>query len=130
MAGRPKVEIDPDEVRELAAEGNTQDDIALMLGICKDTLHKRRDLHEAYMQGMAELRGSIRHWQVQSAREGNTTMQIWLGKILCGQREETVETIKLKQEDDALTKALETIAEELDEDIDSAQPETEENTGV
>ena len=41
-------------------------------------------------------------------------MLVWLGKVILGQREETVSTLKLEREDDALTEALQGLAEEMD----------------
>lgn len=84
-AGRPKIEVDLDEVRELAAEGNTSAHIAAVLGFGKTTLFKRKDIKAAYENGRAELCVNLRHWQLEAAKSGNTQMLIWLGKQYLGQ---------------------------------------------
>ena len=112
--GRPKIEIDLDEVRELASEGNTQADIAEALGFSLSTFKSREEVVKAYKLGMADLRVSLRHWQVNAAKDGNVNMLIWLGRNLLGQSDR-IEIKETKQvEDDALTRSLEKIAEKMD----------------
>lgn len=36
------------------------------------------------------MKTSLRIWQLETARKGNATMQIWLGKQLLGQKENTM----------------------------------------
>lgn len=83
--GRPKIEVDLDEVRELAAEGNTCAHIAAALGFSQSTLFLRKDVRAAYDAGRAELCVNLRHWQLEAAKSGNTQMLIWLGKQYLGQ---------------------------------------------
>lgn len=104
--GRPRLVVDLDEVRELASEGNTQEDIARVLGFSASTFKKRKDINQAYKQGMAELRTSLRHWQVAAAKSGNVQMLVWLGKILLGQKEDLANRPEIEVEDDPITKAL------------------------
>lgn len=86
--GRPKKKIDLDAVRELASEGNTQEDIADALGFARSTFGNREDLKKAYWDGMADMRLSLRHFQFKAARDGNIQMLIWLGKQFLGQKEQ------------------------------------------
>lgn len=112
--GRPRVQVDLDEVRELASEGNTQEDIANALGISLTTFKAKKEIMGAYRQGMADLRVSLRHWQVNCAKEGNVNMLIWLGKNLLGQSDKNEVRESRAKDDDALTRSLERIAEKLD----------------
>ena len=110
----PEIKIDPEEIRELASEGNTLEDISDVLGISAKVLAETPEYRRQYEIGLSDMRVSLRHWQFQSAKSGNVTMLIWLGKIILGQREETQTTIKLEREDDALTKSLLGLAQEMD----------------
>lgn len=114
LAEDQHIELDPDEIRELASEGNTLEDISDVLGVGLHFIDSRPEYKRAYELGMSDMRVSLRHWQFQSAKSGNVTMLIWLGKVLLGQREETQTTIKLDREDDELTKSLIGLAKEVD----------------
>lgn len=83
--GRPKKVIDLEAVCELASEGNTQEEIARALGFARTTFANRDDVTEAYYKGMAEMKLSLRHWQMNAAKSGNVQMLIWLGKQYLGQ---------------------------------------------
>ena len=109
-----KVHIDLDDIRELASEGNTVEDIATLLGVSGKTINDNDEYKRAYEIGLCDMRASLRHSQFQSAKSGNTTMLVWLGKVILGQREESVSTLKFEREDDELTKSLQCLAEELD----------------
>lgn len=85
--GRPRKKIDLDDVRSLAAECNSQEEIAKVLGINIDTIHNRKDIHEAWEEGHAMMKLNLRHWQFESAKSGNVQMLIWLGKQYLGQKE-------------------------------------------
>ena len=109
---------DPEEIkatiRELAGEGNTMEDISDVLGYDAAKLFAHAEYKREYELGMADMRVSLRHWQMQSAKSGNTTMLVWLGKVVLGQREETVTAVRFEREDDALTKSLLNLAQEMD----------------
>lgn len=92
--GRPKKQIDLEAVRELASEGNTQEEIARALGFARATFANRKDVTEAYYKGMAEMKLSLRRWQFNAARGGNIQMLIWLGKQYLGQRDAVEEKIE------------------------------------
>lgn len=82
---RKKVEVDPNDVRKLAALGCTQDEIGTFVGCSSRTIRDR--FREPYEQGVADLRHSLRRWQYNKAKEGNVTMLIWLGKQYLDQRD-------------------------------------------
>lgn len=109
-----KIHLDLDDIRELASEGNTIEDIATLLGVSNSVISEDEEYKRAYELGLCDMRASLRHSQFQSAKSGNTSMLIWLGKVILGQREETVTSLKLEREDDELTKSLQSLAEEMD----------------
>ena len=78
--GRPKIDIDLEDVVELASEGCSAKEIAAALGFNRATLFGREDVKEAYDKGREILGVNIRHWQIQAAKSGNVQMLIWLGK--------------------------------------------------
>ena len=71
--------------------GVSQKEAAQYLGITRDQLQgelrRRPELQEAYNQGLAEVKLSLRGRQIQKALEGNVQMLIWMGKQLLGQAE-------------------------------------------
>lgn len=83
--GRPKKVIDLAAVEELAAEGNTQADIADALDFARGNFLNRKDVRAAYVRGVSQMRLRLRHWQVQAAKGGNIQMLIWLGRQYLGQ---------------------------------------------
>jgi hypothetical protein len=85
--GRPKLDIDPEQVRKLAAIGCTNLEIADIVKCSHDTLTARfkAELDEGRSQGKA----SIRRKQYELAMSGNATMLIWLGKQVLNQKEKT-----------------------------------------
>lgn len=92
--GRPAIEwteTAAQDVRNLAETGNTVADIAVILGVSKRSLETAIASHElvkpAYQIGCAERRRSLRTAQHKSAKRGNPTMLIWLGKQELGQRD-------------------------------------------
>ncbi len=112
--GRPNIQLDVDDIRELASEGNTVSDVATLLGVSDSVISDNEEYKRAYELGLCDMRAMLRHSQFQSAKSGNTTMLVWLGKVILGQREETVSTLKFEREDDELTKSLKGLAEEMD----------------
>ena len=109
-----KIHLDVDDIRELASEGNTISDIATLLGVSEPVISDNDEYRQAYELGLCDMRAMLRHSQFQSAKSGNTTMLVWLGKVILGQREETQTTLKFEREDDELTKSLKGLAEEMD----------------
>ena len=75
---RPRKQLDPKSVVELAAIGCTMDEIGRVLG-CDGTTIGRRFRSEIEC-GFAHLKVSLRRRQLELAMDGNATMLIWLGK--------------------------------------------------
>jgi len=78
-------------IMQLARAGNTQVEIASLLGVSKSTLQRFLDSNEdaaaAAERGADMLKASLRSKQVELALAGDTTMLIWLGKQLLGQKD-------------------------------------------
>ena len=94
--GRPKFQIDYEQVEKLAKIHCTQEEIASILGCSVDTLQRDDKFCGVYKNGISNGKMSLRRKQWAAVEEGNTTMLIWLGKQYLGQREPPKET----QEDD------------------------------
>lgn len=92
--GRPKIDVDLDEVEELAEEGNSAEHIASVLGFSKTTLFVRKDVRAAYDRGRAKLCVDLRHWQILAAKSGNVQMLIWLGRQYLDQKERAEQSDK------------------------------------
>src|SRR5580693_8496114 len=94
VGGRPQAVIDLLTVERAASIGCPVEDIAALLGIGRATLydHMRRDpaVADAIEKGRGTGRATIRRMQWEKAQAGDTSMLIWLGKILCGQRDTSV----------------------------------------
>jgi hypothetical protein len=82
---RPRKKIDPAMVKAFAQRGAKTTEIAAVMECSTDT-HERRFAAEL-SKGRADLRMSLREWQIQAAKKGNVTMQIWLGKQYLDQKD-------------------------------------------
>ena len=88
--GRPRIEIDWEQVEELASIGCTQEEIAAVMKCCVDTLTGRKRFSEVYKIGRDRGKQSLRRTQWETAMSGGKgayVMQIWLGKQMLGQRD-------------------------------------------
>ena len=77
---RPKKVIDYDLVKQLADIQCTQAEIASILKMSTRTLQRDTKFCHIYKEGMDNGRQALRRLQWEKAREGNTTMLVWLGK--------------------------------------------------
>ena len=90
---RPEAKIDWDEVGQLLIEGCKTCDIAKQLAVAEKTLYDRceKDLDIKYSEFSQEKKAKgdnlLRSVQFRTAIEGNTTMQVWLGKNRLGQKD-------------------------------------------
>lgn len=89
---RPQAEIDGDLVLKLAQLGCKTKEIADHFGVSENTITNR--FLEELTKGRADVRMSLRQWQLAAAKKGNVVMQIWLGKQMLGQ----VDKQEIKQE--------------------------------
>ena len=78
--GRPKKEIDYELAGKLAAIQCTQEEIAGILDISRQTLLKDEQFLYIFRTKKEAGKSSLRRMQWKTAEGGNPTMQIWLGK--------------------------------------------------
>ena len=83
--GRPKKEIDYELAGKLAAIQCTQEEIADILEISRQTLLKDEKFLYTFRTKKEAGKSSLRRMQWKSAEGGNVTMLIWLGKQYLGQ---------------------------------------------
>ena len=90
-SGRPRKNIDPEKIRELAADHCTVDEIAAELdcsiGLIYDRFYK--DLRIGHERGQLSLKRRMH----QKAMAGDTTMLIWLSKQRLGYKERQPEEV-------------------------------------
>lgn len=75
-----KLDIDLQQVEEMAEEFCTQDEIAEDMGFPRVTFHRRKDVHAAFQRGKNTAKMSLRHMMWNAARGGDRTMMIFLAK--------------------------------------------------
>lgn len=95
--GRPRVLFDNEETLEklkvIASGQHTQPEAAAILGVSTSTFEKflraSEKAREIWDAGESNGKASLRRAQwVKAVKEGNTTMQIWLGKQYLGQKDQ------------------------------------------
>lgn len=88
--GRPTLEFDLVEVEKLGMLGTTAPEMAAWFNCGLRTIERRMakpdgEFRRAYEKGFGRLKISIRRQQIESAKSGNVSMLIWLGKQLLDQ---------------------------------------------
>ena len=83
--GRPKKELDTDMIERLASIFCTNEEISTIVGCHSDTLAD--NFSEYLKKGRDKGKMSLRRMQWEKAQTGNTTMLIWLGKQMLGQKD-------------------------------------------
>lgn len=86
VVGRNKVVVVPEDVEKLAKLWCTNREIAEWFGIEESTL--KYNFSDNITKGRSETKQALRRAQLKNALEGNTTMQIWLGKNILGQSDQ------------------------------------------
>lgn len=89
---RPKKDIDPDLVFELAKIHCSFTEMAAVLHCSVDTLNRR--FADIIAKGREEGKIKLRRLQWQSAEKGNVVMQLWLGKQYLGQTEKIQQQVE------------------------------------
>ena len=93
--GRPKKVIDYAQLEELCNIQCTGEECAAVLKLHYETLNARlkADGHGGFVdyskRHSGDGKASLRRLQWQSAKNGNVTMQIWMGKQYLGQTDKT-----------------------------------------
>ena len=94
------------------------DEIAAVLEVSPATVDRSARtpaFQEAYERGRAKCRYTLRRMQVELAKSGNATMQIWLGKQILGQRDNVhVQQESVVQMQGTTTSAADILRERLD----------------
>lgn len=94
--GRPRKELsdeDFDKLVKMIEIQCTQDEICDIFGMTAETLNTRlqergeESFSTLYQKHQANGKKSLRRAQWDTAKAGNATMQIWLGKQVLGQRD-------------------------------------------
>ena len=89
--GRPKTDISLDDLQNLCRLNCTMPEIAAFFDIPLRTLEDRYtndpEVRAAIDHGRELGKISLRRKQIQIMEDGNSTMAIWLGKNLLGQRD-------------------------------------------
>ena len=91
--GRPKKIINENGkklIEQLAGMMCTDEEIASVMNVTCDTLTNKNNgqtFSDCKKRGMDTGKASLRRYQWDSAKRGNVTMQIWLGKQYLGQAE-------------------------------------------
>lgn len=89
--GRPPIKFDVKQIEAFGRIGCSYAEIAWALQVSETTIDDRmandKPFRAAYKKGATESRQGVRRAQLQSALQGNATMQIWLGKQWLDQRD-------------------------------------------
>jgi len=81
--GRPKIELDRDQIRKLAELQCTLKEVAYVMGVSSDTIE--RNYRDDYDKGIAHGKIKLRRAMFRNATEkDNPTIQIWLSKQWLG----------------------------------------------
>lgn len=92
-AGRKPAQIDLVELEKLCTLQCTDEEIAAWFGVSTRTIETRRkqsaEFAEVMNRGRVKGRVSVRRAQMKLLESGNSSMGIWLGKQLLGQRDVT-----------------------------------------
>lgn len=97
-AGRPRVNINWDELNKLCALQCTLIEIAYFFNCSVDTIERRiksvkkETFADYYKKHSSEGKISLRRAQYSKALEGNVPMLIWLGKQTLGQKDKNEQT--------------------------------------
>lgn len=123
MAGRPKANINWEQVAKMLEAGCTAEGIAATIGIQRDTLYKRCeadnkcDFSTFSQEKRAKGDELLRMKQFQTAMSGNVSMQIWLGKQRLGQTDkvESNQTVNINKDEQKYKERYDLIYGELAE---------------
>ena len=88
MARPKKYNIDKEQVKKLAKLGCNNKEIGVFFVCSADLIE--RSYSEYLTKGRAEMKMRLRQLQWKSAEKGAIVMQIWLGKQILGQSENTI----------------------------------------
>jgi hypothetical protein len=105
---RPRIEIDISRVEELAAQGLSQAEICLVIGVSEDTLSRRKAdsaaIADAIKSGKAKAASEIANTLYLMAKRGDLGAIVWWEKTRRGlsdkvQQNITVDVTKLSDDE-------------------------------
>ena len=97
--GKPKREFSDAQLREmeeLAFAGCKTKTIATIMGIPRETIDSRPDIQQLLSKKRADRKFTLRRQQNKTSKDGNVTMQIWLGKQVLDQADKHEQVIDVK----------------------------------
>jgi hypothetical protein len=101
-ACRPKVEIDLKKIEEYASQLLSNDQIAINLGIGRQTFYNKKnenpEIEEALKRGREKGIAKVTNKLVDSALKGNTTAQIFILKTHGGQEWKEKQEVNLSSD--------------------------------
>lgn len=112
-AGRPSFvlnEFGLTTIEKLASVFCTDEEIASILGVDKDTLvskNNKEAFSECKKRGLEQGKATLRRKQFELAMKGNCTMLIWLGRNYLNQSENNID------DDAKTTEALEKVTDAI-----------------
>lgn len=125
--GCPPIPIDWGNVDEWLEYGCKGPEISARLGISVDTLYDRTQTEKGvvFSQYASEKRAKgdnlLRELQFKSAKKGNITMQIWLGKQRLEQKENPGSLVVPQEFAELFAETMKAIADKQREIIDAQQ---------
>ena len=112
---RPRIEIDISRVEELAAQGLTQEEIALCLGISERTLRNHKtidaDIAAAIKSGKAKAASEVANRLYLMAKGGDLGAIVWYEKTRRGLSDKTT-TVVAQEVDYILDRLRDTLSAE------------------
>ena len=126
--GRPRAQIDLEQVEKLAGIGCTIEEIAAVLKVSKRTMIRRSKepkFKEAIERGLLAGCASLRRAQRKAALAGNPAMLIWLGKNILGQRDLPIDSSRTDRLDEVLKGLWEGLKQGTDGESASKAPHSE-----
>lgn len=91
--GRPKAEIDLEQVYKLASVGCTIKEVSWIMDVHEDTVQRREDIRDAYDKGTENARVRLRKAMfINAIDRHNPAVQIFLAKNLLGMSDQGYNT--------------------------------------
>ena len=85
---RPEKKIDTDQVRDMAAEFCTQEEIAIDMGFDRKMFSRRKDVQAAFIEGKNKAKTSLRSKMWEAVNKNNDrVMMLFLAKNELGYRD-------------------------------------------
>lgn len=94
---RPRIDIDIEQIAELAGRGLSQAEICLVIGISEDTLSRRKAdsaaIADAIKRGKARAASEIANRLYEMAKGGDLGAIVWWEKTRCGRTDKVAHEV-------------------------------------